>query len=486
MGAETTEILTENLMFPSIPLNQAPPSPPTPVDPEPPAPQDPSAPFIGYATGPLSHEPQKKSKKKVAVLLSAAAAALAMAAAIIFFFVLPGTELEKTDKKVTGYGISVNGQAEIFLSGHEEAEGVLEELKKHYSTLAVATGSTVSDISVTYEETIDIVETEVAPSEIKKKQDALDTLINGKTESIEHMVEGEETVKEIAQKYKTTAESILAENTEIPELTPESKLEPGAKINVLLVQPYLNVIVKGTFEITEEIDFETEKKKDASVHLYTTEVKQEGEKGSKHVTSTYIAKNGVLIDRTILSETVTKKPVNEIILEGTTPLTLNFNSKTIDDAKLASMVQSGEIPSHVVTLNLSGNQISNISPLQSLTNLSDLNLSGNRISDVASLRSLTKLTRLTLSNNTISNLASMESLTGLTYLDLRNNEINNISSLGSLTRLTELNLSSNKITDIMPLRSLKNLDKLTIFNNPIQPISQVIDLQKDLPNCTII
>jgi hypothetical protein len=34
--------------------------------PEPPAPLDPSAPFIGYATEQLSHEPQKKSKKKVA------------------------------------------------------------------------------------------------------------------------------------------------------------------------------------------------------------------------------------------------------------------------------------------------------------------------------------------------------------------------------------------------------------------------------------
>ncbi len=47
-------------------------------------------------------------------------------------------------------------------------------------------------------------------------------------------------------------------------------------------------------------------------------------------------------------------------------------------------------------LSLGSNQISDVSPLASLTNLTTLELKGNQISDVSPLASLTKLTKLNL------------------------------------------------------------------------------------------
>ena len=55
-------------------------------------------------------------------------------------------------------------------------------------------------------------------------------------------------------------------------------------------------------------------------------------------------------------------------------------------------------------LNLSENQISDITPLQSLTNLTSLNLYNNKISDITRLQSLTHLTDLYLSGNNISDI----------------------------------------------------------------------------------
>jgi uncharacterized protein YkwD len=52
-------------------------------------------------------------------------------------------------------------------------------------------------------------------------------------------------------------------------------------------------------------------------------------------------------------------------------------------------------------LDLSGNQISDLSPLTGLTNLTNLNLDRNNITDLTPLTSLTNLTRLSLSNNLI-------------------------------------------------------------------------------------
>ena len=53
-------------------------------------------------------------------------------------------------------------------------------------------------------------------------------------------------------------------------------------------------------------------------------------------------------------------------------------------------------------LQLDGNQISDVSPLASLTNLTDLDLGNNQISDVSPLASLTNLTDLGLYDNPLS------------------------------------------------------------------------------------
>ena len=60
------------------------------------------------------------------------------------------------------------------------------------------------------------------------------------------------------------------------------------------------------------------------------------------------------------------------------------------------------------------NEVTDISPLASLTNLSRLDLTGNEISDLSPLASLTNLTKLTLTGNEISDLSPLSALTGLT------------------------------------------------------------------------
>jgi LysM repeat protein len=402
MGAETTEVLTENLMFPSFPLNQAPLSPPAPVEPpEPPVPQDPSAPFIGYATEQLSHEPQKKSKKKVAVLLSAAAAALAMAAAIIFFFVLPGTEpgddTQLTKAPVTGYGISVNNKTEIYLASQEEAQGVLTSLKAHYTNKVAAEGNDVT--SVDYEEEVIIIVEEVPDSDIMQHQEALQALINGKTQTITHTVEPDETLETIAKHYNITTDSIIAGNQ---GLTLEGKLAEATPLSVVVTEPYLNVIIAGTYEITEEIDFTAEVKKDSARWLYTSEVTQEGEKGSKVIRYSYTTKNGNITHRTTQSESITKPPVNKITHEGTNPYSLDLKNKGITNATLASRIESGEIPSYTAVLNLSINtELSNITSLGKLTGLTTLDLSFTDVSDIETLKNLKNLKSLNLKNSSV-------------------------------------------------------------------------------------
>jgi internalin A len=128
---------------------------------------------------------------------------------------------------------------------------------------------------------------------------------------------------------------------------------------------------------------------------------------------------------------------------------------------------------HLTHLYLYNHQISDITPLQSLTHLTHLYLYNHQISDITSLQSLTNLTSLNLSNNQISDISFLQSLTNLTELDLRGNQISDITSLLSLTNLTELDLRDNQISDITPLQFLTNLTELDLRNNQISDITSL-------------
>ena len=126
-------------------------------------------------------------------------------------------------------------------------------------------------------------------------------------------------------------------------------------------------------------------------------------------------------------------------------------------------------------LNLNRNQISDIKPLESLTNLKWLDLGNNQISDIKPLQSLTNLRDLFLNDNQISDIKPLQSLTNLFNLNLSDNQISDIKPLQSLT-LTLLNLNRNQISDIKPLQSLTSLISLDLFNNQISDIKPLQSL----------
>jgi small GTP-binding protein len=102
----------------------------------------------------------------------------------------------------------------------------------------------------------------------------------------------------------------------------------------------------------------------------------------------------------------------------------------------------------IIYLELSNNQITDISEISKLTNLTSLYLSNNQITDISEISKLTNLTSLYLSNNQITDISEISKLTNLTSLYLYNNQITDISEISKLTNLTLLYLSNNQITDI--------------------------------------
>jgi hypothetical protein len=103
--------------------------------------------------------------------------------------------------------------------------------------------------------------------------------------------------------------------------------------------------------------------------------------------------------------------------------------------------------------------------LPSMTGLDSLEISNNNLTDLSSLSGLTQLKNLTLSGNDISDISTLANLVNLESIDLSFNKIVNITALSNLTNLKKINLSHNEIDDIEILAGLVNLNWLVLENN---------------------
>jgi len=78
---------------------------------------------------------------------------------------------------------------------------------------------------------------------------------------------------------------------------------------------------------------------------------------------------------------------------------------------------------HAITMDLSDNMISDLSPLFGLSLLEELNLSDNQIGDIEVLSNLKNLKSLNLANNAIEDISPLFDLTNLEYVDLSGNNM---------------------------------------------------------------
>lgn len=98
-------------------------------------------------------------------------------------------------------------------------------------------------------------------------------------------------------------------------------------------------------------------------------------------------------------------------------------------------------------LYLSGHEISDLTPLAGLTELTFLALDGNNIEDICPIQDLYLLSRLVISQNQIANIDCLSQLFSLTDLLAGDNLITDITALAHLP-LRWLLLDNNRVADI--------------------------------------
>jgi hypothetical protein len=154
---------------------------------------------------------------------------------------------------------------------------------------------------------------------------------------------------------------------------------------------------------------------------------------------------------------------------GLESLDVSYNQ--IDDISvLAGLTQ-------LETLIINNNLITDLSPLSGLVNLTELDIHDNGLRDISDLSALTEMRTLVLRLNWISDISALSGMAHLQYLDLLQNYVlSDLSPLSGLTDLETLILRYNDVSDLSPLSGLVKLRELDLRDNQIRDVSALTTL----------
>ena len=277
---------------------------------------------------------------------------------------------------------------------------------------------------------------------------------------------GDAIVTVVASDGELTAKQIFSvsvSNAIAPTPNPDEPNAPDLSSEVFIPDANLRAAVRSQLGLAEG-DILTQQEMQKLTTLKTSDSQIEDLTGLEHA-----------IHLTELSLTGTNQFGNITPLASLTALTdLHFSVSRVSDlSPLASLTA-------LTRLDIRYSPISDLSPLASLTALTNLYFEGTNISDLGPLTGLTALTSLTLDKGQVSDISPLGDLTALTNLNFYSNQITDISALRDLKGLRSLSLRSNQVTDINPIRGLAALRSLSLRDNQITDISALVSALRDL------
>jgi hypothetical protein len=158
--------------------------------------------------------------------------------------------------------------------------------------------------------------------------------------------------------------------------------------------------------------------------------------------------------------------------------TNRFELDPNDSVKIDQLYRFVEIDS----LDISGQNLTDLSPLEALRGLKYVNISNTRISKLGPISNVTFLEHLDISNTLTSDIQFIKYSDRLKHLDISNTRIEEISELANLKAIHTLKADKTPIMSFAVLNEFKNIETLSLiesgFNNA-ENIKELVKL-KDL------
>lgn len=162
-------------------------------------------------------------------------------------------------------------------------------------------------------------------------------------------------------------------------------------------------------------------------------------------------------------------------LAGMTGLTeLEINSNQITNFEPISYLTNLE------RIAIGNNRSADVNALKSLTKLKKANFSQMGLSnhEMAVFENMKELEILAIDfNDQISDLSSLRKLTNLSELDFSKDSVSDLTPLANLKNLKVLGFSNNNVSDVSPLKELTALESINMLRNHVYDLSSLKDIQ---------
>lgn len=216
------------------------------------------------------------------------------------------------DINVTAYGIFVGGKRAAVLPSQAEADGVLAGLLEKFSK----TKNGIRYESVVFQEDVAVKEVSAKLGNLQRAATVSKKLLSEEVSEKVHVVARGESKTGLAKLYGLTVAKLEAANPAIRD----RKLKVGEKLTIQQTEPVIHVatVEKSTYNVS--IKHDVQRKDNPNAYKGINTLKTKGKNGTTKVVARIIRVNGVETGRELLKETVTKKPVTEIILVGSKPI----------------------------------------------------------------------------------------------------------------------------------------------------------------------
>lgn len=147
-------------------------------------------------------------------------------------------------------------------------------------------------------------------------------------------------------------------------------------------------------------------------------------------------------------------------------LLVNLNTLEIDHNKIESLPKNIGNLQKLELLTFSYNNVKELNPLISLTNLKSLAFTNNQVEDISPLKNMTKMTIINFSQNNVKDISAIENLSELESLGVDTNKIERLPDFHLLGKLQYIYLSFNNISDLPNMKGLDSLDEMKLaYNN---------------------
>ena len=213
------------------------------------------------------------------------------------------------EKKIQATGIKINGKVEVVLANKKDAQKVLRKFEMEM----VGNTQPGTRVQVKYNVKVELIPVEINEVDVSGVEEAVINLKKGRTQQLTYTVQKGDNLWTIARKNNMRVKEIQEAN---PGLNTDF-IDVDKVINLVKPEPLIHIGVTLENTIKEVIPFTVKIEQDKFLRQGFEKIKQPGKKGLKEVTYRTVLRNGVPVEKEILSQKILVKPVMQVVSRGT-------------------------------------------------------------------------------------------------------------------------------------------------------------------------